>query len=112
MCFPATNGNKGVLKRAEEYGAGGPISCQLHWRNWHYSSFLIDYDDDGRADDDRDDTVLLQPNVFANKCTKSECIIIAASLHQKTQSNLFWFSLDMELLNRECQCTQQLAFCG
>lgn len=24
-------------------------------------------------------------NVFANKCTKSECIIIAASLHQKTQ---------------------------
>lgn len=87
MCFPATNGNKGVLKRAEEYGAGGPISCQLHWRNWHYSSFLIDYDDDGRADNDRDDTVLLQPNVFANKCTKSECIIIAASLHQKTQSN-------------------------
>lgn len=59
MCLPLTNGNKAVEKRAEEYGAGGPISCQLHRRNWHYSSFLIDYDDGRADDDDRGDTVLL-----------------------------------------------------
>lgn len=77
-CFPQTNGNEG--------GAGGPISCQLHWRNWHYSSFLIDdYDDDGEVDDDRDTQCCRWYNFFGDKCTKSECIITVVFLHQKSQ---------------------------
>lgn len=86
--FPQTNGNEG--------GAGGPISCQLHWRNWHYSSFLKDdYDDDGEVDDDRDtQCCCCWYDVFGMYQSRMYYYSGLSASKATVKESLLWFCLD------------------